>query len=135
MTFFPLIYLGIYPQVADEMQSMESLMDLEIYQAMGVSLGTFEDWMASTVILFVPLLASVYAIINGTGTLAGEEDDGRLELMVTLPVPRWQIVTVKAIALGLALLIILLIVGLVTVGVFLAIESSVETSINASNSN
>ena len=133
LTFFPLIYMGIYPQVAAEMQNFEALMELQMYQVMGISLGTFEDWMASTVILFVPLLASIYAIINGTGTLAGEDDDGRLEMMVTLPVPRWKIVTVKAIALSIALLIIILIVSMVTVGVFLAIESAVETTADVGN--
>lgn len=133
LTFFPIVYLGIYPSVAEEMQQLQSLMDLQIYQAMGVSMGTFEDWFASTVVLFVPLVASIYAIINGTGTLAGEEDDGRLELMVTLPVSRWQIVTVKAAALGIALLLIIFIVTLVTLGVFLAIESAVDTTVNAGN--
>ena len=53
LCFFPLVYMGVYPSMADEMQS---LADLEIYQAMGVSLGTFEDFVASTVILFVPIV-------------------------------------------------------------------------------
>ncbi|HET6446422.1 MAG TPA: ABC transporter permease subunit [candidate division Zixibacteria bacterium] len=128
LCFFPVVYMSLYPSVADEMQS---LADLEIYQAMGVSVGNFGDWIASTVILFVPLLASIYALINGTGTLAGEEEDGRLEMIVTLPLPRWQIVTVKAVALSAALFIILLMVSLVSALVFLAIESQVETKLAA----
>jgi ABC-2 type transport system permease protein len=128
LCFFPIVYLGIYPQVAEE---MAGLADLEIYQAMGVSLGSLEEWIGSILILFVPLLISVYAIINGTGTLAGEEEDGRLEMIVTLPLPRWQIVTAKAIALGTTIFIILLIVSLVSVPVFQAIESQVETDLVA----
>jgi ABC-2 type transport system permease protein len=128
LCFFPLVYMGVYPSMADEMQS---LADLEIYQAMGVSLGTFEDFVASTVILFVPILASVYAIINGTGTLAGEEEDGRLEILITLPLKRWQIVTVKAIALSIALFFILLIVSLVSALVFVAIEGQIESQMTA----
>jgi ABC-2 type transport system permease protein len=128
LCFFPIVYVSLYPSVAEEMQS---LADLEIYQAMGVSLGNFEDWIASTVILFVPLLVSIYALINGTGTLAGEEEDGRLEMVVTLPLPRWQIVTVKAVALSVALFIILLIVSLVSALVFLAIEGQVESDLAA----
>jgi ABC-2 type transport system permease protein len=114
--------------MADEVQS---LADLEIYRAMGVSLGSFEDWVASTMILFVPILTSVYALINGTGTLAGEEEDGRLEILITLPLKRWQIVTVKAIALSVALFVILLIVSLVGMLVFVAIEGQVEANITA----
>ncbi|MFN2223703.1 MAG: ABC transporter permease subunit [Candidatus Promineifilaceae bacterium] len=128
LCFFPLVYVGIYPSMADEVQS---LADLEIYQAMGVTLGTLEDWIASTMILFVPILASVYALINGTGTLAGEEEDGRLEILITLPLKRWQIVTVKAIALSVALFFILLIVSLVGALVFVAIEGQVEATMSA----
>ena len=128
LCFFPLVYVGVYPSMADEVQS---LADLEIYRAMGVSLGTFEDWVASTMILFVPILASVYALINGTGTLAGEEEDGRLEILITLPLKRWQIVAVKAIALSVALFFILLIVSLGGMLVFVAIESQIEANITA----
>ncbi len=128
LCFFPIVYLGIYPQVAEEMAGFA---DLEFYQAMGMSLGTFEDWVGSVIFLFVPLLISVFAIINGTGTLAGEEEDGRLEMIVTLPLPRWQIVTAKAIALSIATFLILLIVSLASAAVFLAIESQVETDLAA----
>jgi ABC-2 type transport system permease protein len=72
-------------------------------------------------------------VINGTGTLAGEEEDGRLEMIVTLPLPRWQIVTAKAIALSISIFLILLIVSLVSAGVFLAIESQVETDLVATD--
>ena len=128
LSFFPIVYVSIYPSVAEE---MAGLADLEIYQAMGVSLGTFEDWIASILIMFVPLLLAIYALINGTGTLAGEEEDGRLEMLVTLPLPRWQIVTAKAIALSLATIIILLFVSLVGAVVFVAIESQIETTLTA----
>ena len=130
LCFFPVVYLSLYPSVAGEMQG---LADLEIYQAMGVSMGTLEDWIASTMILFVPILVSIYALINGTGTLAGEEEDGRLEMIITLPLPRWQIVAVKAIALSIALFIILLIVSLVGALIFMAIESQVETELVAAD--
>ena len=128
LCFFPLVYVSLYSSISEEMQAFA---EIEIYQAMGISVSTFEDWVASTVILFVPILASIYALINGTGTLAGEEEDGRLEMIVTLPLPRWQVVTVKAIALSIALFVILLIVSLVGTLVFLAIESQIEAEMAA----
>ncbi len=124
LCFFPIVYIGIYPSVADQ---MAGLADLEIYKAMGMSLGTFGDWVGSILLIFMPLIASVYGIINGTGTLAGEEEDGRLEMVVALPLPRWQIVTAKAIALALSSIIIFVIVSTVSVIVFQAIESQIET--------
>jgi ABC-2 type transport system permease protein len=126
LCWLPLVYISIYPSVAEE---MAGLADLEIYQAMGVNLNTFEDWIGSILFLFLPLLLSIYALINGTGTLAGEEEDGRLEMMVTLPVERWQIVTAKAIALSIATFIIVLFVSGVSALVFMAIQSQVETEV------
>lgn len=128
LCFFPIVYLGIYPQLAEE---MESLADLEVYQLMGVSLGSLEDFIGSVLLLFVPLILSIYAVVNGTGTLAGEEEDGRLEMIVTLPLPRWQIITAKAIALSLATFLILVIVSLATAAVFVSIESQLDTDLTA----
>lgn len=124
LCFFPIVYIGIYPSVADE---MAGLADLEIYQAMGMNLGTFAGWVGSILLIFLPLIAAVYAIINGTGTLAAEEEDGRLEMMVTLPIPRWQIVIAKAIALSISTIIMFIIVSIVSFLVFQGIESQVET--------
>lgn len=130
LCFFPIVYIGIYPSVASE---MAGLADLEFYRALGMNLGTFPDWVGSILIAFMPVIASIFAIINGTGTLAGEEEDGRLEMVVTLPLHRWQIVTAKAIALILSTLIMFLVVSVVSMIVFQNIESQVETEIAASD--
>lgn len=127
LSFFPVVYVGIYPSVAEE---MAGLADLELYQVMGVNLGTFADWVASILLIFMPLVAAIYAILNGTGTLAGEEEDGRLEMLVTLPLPRWQILTAKALAFMISSVIIYLIVSLVSWGVFEAIKDQIETSLS-----
>ncbi|MCK5793445.1 MAG: ABC transporter permease subunit [Anaerolineales bacterium] len=124
LSFFPLVYIGIYPSVADE---MAGLADLDIYAAMGMSIGTFGDWIGSIMIVLFPLVAAIYAIGNGTGTLAGEEEDGRLEMLVTLPLPRWQIVTAKALALTISAALIYLFISGVSWGVFEAIKNQIET--------
>ncbi|HEY5731868.1 MAG TPA: ABC transporter permease subunit [Anaerolineales bacterium] len=128
LCFFPIVYIGIYPSVADQMAGFA---DLEFYKAMGMSLGTFEDWVASILIALMPLVASIYTITNGTGTLAGEEEDGRLEMVVTLPLPRWQVVTAKAVALTISSFIIYSIVSVVSLLVFQSIESQIETTLVA----
>ncbi len=128
LCFFPLVYIGIYPSVAEE---MAGLADLEIYAAMGVNLGTFGDWIGSILVVMLPLVASIYMIGNGTGTLAGEEEDGRLEMLVTLPLPRWQILTAKSLALAISSVLIYLIVGAASWLVFLGIENQIETDLVA----
>jgi ABC-2 type transport system permease protein len=130
LCFFPLVYIGIYPSVASE---MEGLADLEFYKALGMSLGTFPDWVGSILLIFMPLVASIYAVINCTGTLAAEEEDGRMEMIVSLPLPRWHIVVAKALAFVLATLIMFLVVAVVSVLVFQSIESQVETDLSGLN--
>jgi ABC-2 type transport system permease protein len=129
LCFFPIVYVGLYPSFADQMSNFEEMMDLAIYQAMGISMSGFEDYMASTVTNLVPVILAIYAVVSGSGTLAGEEDDGRLELIVTLPIPRWQIVTVKAVATGLALLVILAIVATAAALTMASIQSQIETAV------
>lgn len=129
LSFFPVVYLGIYPAFAEQMSSFQSLMELPIYQAMGITMASFEGFVASTVTNIVPILLSIYAVIMGVNTLAGEEENGRLELIVALPIPRWQIATVKAIAIGITLFLILVIVSAASALTFMAIESQVETAV------
>lgn len=133
VSFLPFLYISIYPQFARQLESFQELMDLAIYQAMGISMADFESYLASTVINIAPLVVGIYAIINSTGTLAGEEDDGKLELIVTLPIPRWQIVATKAIATGIALLLVLAIVGIVAAGTVFFISNQVDTSASISD--
>ena len=108
LTLFASMYIGIFPEVADE---MASLADLSLYQAMGIDLGSFAGYIASVVVQIMPVILGVYVIMVSTGTLAGEEDNGTLELVVATPLPRWQIVAMKAAALAVVLFLILAIVG------------------------
>jgi ABC-2 type transport system permease protein len=55
----------------------------------------------------VPLLLGIFAIVTSTEALAGEEDSGQLELILAMPLKRWQIVSAK----GLTAFIILVIAG------------------------
>jgi ABC-2 type transport system permease protein len=129
LCFFPVVYVGLYPSFADQMASFQEIMDLAIYQALGISMASFEGYVASTVTNLIPVILCVYAVINGTGTLVGEEDNGRLEMIVALPIPRWQIVAVKAVALGIALLLILAITATGAALTLAALGSQVETQV------
>jgi ABC-2 type transport system permease protein len=131
LCFFPVVYVGLYPSFADQMDSFQEILDLAIYQAMGISMAGFESYVASTVTNLVPIILAIYAVINGTGTLAGEEDNGRLETIVALPIPRWQIVAVKALALGVALALILAITSGGAALTLVSIWSQVDTNVTA----
>jgi len=110
LSVFGAIYLNIFPEVEEQ---LAALADLSVYQAFGFDMGTFEGFIGSTIVLFMPIWLGIYVIINSTKTLAGEEEDGTLELLLATPLHRWQIISAKMVAIGLTILVILVIVGTV----------------------
>ena len=109
LSLFAVMYIGIYPQLGDQLETLADLFELPMYRAFGMQMTSFEGFMASSVVQFIPIILAIYVIMASTETLAGEEDKGHLELVVTMPIKRWQIVLAKAIALSLVTLVILVI--------------------------
>ncbi|MCL4261746.1 MAG: ABC transporter permease subunit [Anaerolineae bacterium] len=131
VSFYAILYVGLYPSFGDQL-ALFDMGEMAFYEALGITdMTSFSGYVASTYVNLAPILLSIYAILSGSGTLAGEEDEGKLELMVTLPIPRWQIVTAKALATAVALFLILVIVGVAAAGILLAIESQIETPVTA----
>jgi ABC-2 type transport system permease protein len=102
------MYISVYPAFAEQMGDFG---DLIIYQLMNIDLGSFAGYIASVALQFMPLLLGVYMLLAGADTIAGEDDNGTLEMVVAMPLPRWQIVTVKALSLAVFSLLALLIIG------------------------
>jgi ABC-2 type transport system permease protein len=112
IALFGILIIMIFPDFAGQLEGF-NFEEIELYQVMGdfSDIASFSGFVSAEMFTFMPILLGIYAIINGTGTLAGEEDSGTLEPLMALPIPRWQLVATKALALGLALLLILLIIS------------------------
>ena len=123
---FGALYVAIYPEMADQ---MASLANLSVYQVMGISMATFKGYIGSVVLLFLPILLGVYAIITSTRALAGEEDAGTLELLMAKPISRWQIVSAKALAIGISIFAMLLFSGLGHAAVLAAVNATYGTDL------
>jgi ABC-2 type transport system permease protein len=129
--FFAIMYMSFFPALPAELLDLP-IEEIEIYRAMGVeSMATFEGYMLSTVFNFFPLLAGIFGVVLGVGALAGEEDNGTLELLASLPISRVGLVLGKAAALGLGALIVMLLVGLGVMGVFSILQDQIPTGISA----
>lgn len=118
----------VFPQFIEPMQAI-NFADIPLYQAFGdfSDLASFEGFFVTQLLGYLPILLGIYGIMAGVGALAGEEDNGTLELILTLPLKRWHLVLAKGIAIALVMLIILILLGLSN-GVFLEmIRSQVET--------
>lgn len=108
LALFGSMYISVFPSMAEQ---MEGLAQIEFYKAMGIDMGSFAGYIASVVVQIVPVILGVYVITASTGTLAGEEDNGTLELIVAMPLPRRQIVLMKAAALAIVIFLILTILA------------------------
>lgn len=104
------LVLALFPSLAEQLSQID-LTQLEVYQAFGVTenFTSLDGYYTVYVMGYLPILAAVFAVISGNGALAGEEEQGTLELTMALPLRRWQIVVAKAVAIGLTLFVILLI--------------------------
>ena len=131
MAGFVLLYVGLYPSFIEQIPDFEGLLDLPIYQALGVSsMSTYAGWVSSTVLNFMPIILGVHALISGTGALAGEEERGTLENIAALPLARWQIVVSKFLAILFSLALILLLTAGVTLGVTAWVESQIAIELD-----
>lgn len=126
---FVALYTVFYPFLPQEMMTM-NLNNIPLYQSLGnMDMSTFGAYYASTVLNFLSLLAIVFALTNATATLAGEEDAGTLELLTTLPLARWHVVVLKALAMGVALLLVLAICGGVAALLVFAMRSLLDQDV------
>lgn len=104
LILFGAIYISIFPGLFEQLKSLK---DLSIYELVGMQLGSIEGYLASVILIYITILLGIYCIIASTSILAGEEDNGTLELIVAMPLCRWQILTAKAIALFVVVLFIM----------------------------
>lgn len=128
LSAFAIMYIAIYPEAGEQMAAIS---DLSVYEAMGVDMSSFNGYIASTVVQFLAVLLAIYAIISSSATLAGEDDNGSLELMVSMPLKRWEIVSMKAAALAIVSFLILLIAAMASVLVFNAILDLITVEVSS----
>lgn len=75
--------------------------------------------------LFVPMLFIACATLLANRALAGPEESGTLELVVTLPVDRRRLVLDKFVGLALSMLLVSVVTLLVTAGMAAVMETGV----------
>lgn len=63
-------------------------------------LTTPEGLIQARIFLTVPLLLGFYVITLGIGAISGEERRQTMDVLVTLPIPRWQVLTEKWLSTG-----------------------------------
>jgi len=105
------LMISVYPTVRDNPDLNELVQSYPEALKAFISFGGTVDYVSGAGYLgselfsfMVPLLFLVAAIGNGAGAIAGEEERGTLDLLLSSPVTRFQVVTEKLAALAVELL-------------------------------
>ena len=119
---FCAIYTLIYTVLPDEVREIDPRA-LALLNSLGIqTFATYEGFILGTMFNFLPLLVGLFGAMIGIGALAGEEDEGTLELLAALPVSRVQLVLVKALALCISAALVMIFDGLIAAGVFALLD-------------
>ncbi len=110
ISFFLLAILisSIYPAIAETAADLEAYID-SMPDALKAAFALGEESIASPVGYFnaelfsfmAPIMFLIFAIGFGAATIAGEEEDGTLSMLLANPLPRWRVVVEKFIAMVL----------------------------------
>lgn len=128
---FVLFVVLSYTQLA-EVLGQFNLADIPLYQAFGdfSDLTSFQGYYSAQALTYIPILLSVYGIVAAINALAGEEDEGTLELILALPLKRWQIMVAKTVAIAVAMLLILILIAIITLLGFLTLPADVRDTVD-----
>lgn len=123
------MYIGFYPSMggSQAMEDVIATLPEGVVTALGYDrIGTAGGWLTSTVYgLLAPILLLVFGIGAGARTVAGEEEDGTLELELTSPVGRRRIVGERMAALWASIAFLVAVVTVVAYGLVLALDMEV----------
>lgn len=93
-------------QYADMLGSMPPAMLSMFGISDAASLGTAEGFLGTAYFVYVIFLMIVYAVMAGLSFTSNEEDQGIMDIMLSLPLPRWRIIVEKAAFYVLAVIAI-----------------------------
>jgi len=100
------MYAAFYPTLnSPEMAQFMEAYPQEIMDAMGITdLTTPEGYLGGTSYgILGPLLMIIIAASLGTRAIAGDEEAGRLDVLLAHPISRWRVVVERAAAMLVAL--------------------------------
>jgi ABC-2 type transport system permease protein len=97
-------FLRQYAEIAESMPPV-------LLQMFGVdsaaSLATPEGFIAFGFFSYALLILAVFAVASGMNVTANEEDEGILDIVLSMPIPRWRIIVEKYLAYTLMMVLIL----------------------------
>ncbi len=120
----------VYPQI-EGLDELNQLLENPVFQAFipdmeEIDYTTPGGFLALEFFSWAPLILAVFGVMFGLGIVAGEEDRGTLDVLLSTPVPRWRVIVEKFAAL---IVVVVLIFGLTFVGFLAALAVTPQLEI------
>ncbi|ABG03070.1 ABC-2 type transporter [Rubrobacter xylanophilus DSM 9941] len=134
------LIVASFPAVEDQSRAIEQLARSypeAVREAFSLdALTTIEGYLDSQVFSLAPLALAFFPVLSLSAAIAGAEERGTLDVLLSNPVPRWQLVAGSFLAAALSLLGVVALLGLLTwgtaalFGVDLGAGRAAEASLN-----
>lgn len=128
------LVIFIWPSYRTTVESIELPQGVQAFLGSDLSYASAPGFVSAEFFSWIPVLLIVYAVVQGTGAIAGEEGSGTLDLLMAQPVARSAIVLQKCLAfcVGAAIVVILGFVGFVVSIPFVSIDITLADAAVAS---
>jgi ABC-2 type transport system permease protein len=126
----------LWPSVRDTLQNFELPAAIKAFIGTDLSIATAAGYLSARYFGWVDILLIVYAVIAGTGAIAGEESGGTMDLLLAQPIARRAVVLQKvgAVVIGSAAIIAIGWLGFALSIPFVRIDVSLaDTAIASAN--
>lgn len=114
----------IWPSYRDTLQNLDLPPALQAFLGSDLSIATPAGFLSSEFFSWTPVLLIVYAVIQGSGAVAGEEGAGTLELLLAQPVTRTRVLVEKtgAVCIGAIAILAIALAGFAVTVPFVEID-------------
>jgi len=85
----------LWPSVRDTLQNFQLPAAIKAFIGTDLSIATAAGYLSARYFGWVDVLLIVYAVIQGTGAIAGEEGSGTMDLLLAQPIARRDVVLQK----------------------------------------
>ncbi len=114
------LYVLLFPAMNENMNMDEYLQNLPeelkaFIPSISGSIDTLPGWLDLEMFsLIAPFSLPFFVIIMGARAIAGREENGRIDLLLSNPIPRWSLVLATLVNMTLALSVALAVIGAFT---------------------
>lgn len=111
----------------ERMEQIMSAYPPELMDAFGISdFGTIEGFLHGQAFNLVPLAIAFFPILALSSAIAGSEERGTIDVLLSNPIPRWQLVVGSFVATAVSLLFIVAMMGAMMYGMSVLVDIELD---------